>query len=152
CRAQLADWCRRLLATTDLVAQVLLRWPNEMLGRVEIRSAKAGAVVGGSVGRWLIVRLQFHRGFHLFMYWWTTRHWSVLLRGLPALSVAVAVTAVAVLAARDSSGRQTLRYQLEAQLAWQRGDTDRAKLCLQRLALSNPADAAHVYGLAHCEA
>src|SRR5439155_15641919 len=34
----------------------------------------------------------------------------------------------------------------------QRGDTDRAKLCLQRLALLNAGEPAHVFGLAHCEA
>jgi Tetratricopeptide repeat len=152
CRARLHDRSRRLLSALDGVAQALVRWPNEMLGRVEVRSARAGAVVGGSIGRWLIDRLQIRRAFHQCMRWWVTRRWAVLLRGLPALSVAVAVGAVAVLAARDSAARQTYRYQLEAQRAWERGDIERTKLCLQRLALLNPADAAHVYGLAHCEA
>jgi len=151
CRARLSDWWRRLLSVFDGVAMALVRWPNEIFGRVEIRSAKAGAVVGGSIARWLIDRLQIVRGFRLFMYWWVTRRWSVLLRGLPALAVAVAVAVVVVIVARDSAGRQTYRYQLEAQLAWERGDTERTKLCLQRLALLNPAEPAHVWGLAQSE-
>jgi len=151
CRARLSDWNRRLLSVLDGVAHALVRWPNEIFGRVEVRSAKAGAAVAAPIGRWLIYRLQVGRAFHQFMCWWVTRRWSVLLRGLPALTVAVTVVVVAVLAARDSSGRRSLRYQLEAQLAWERGDVERTKLCLQRLALLNPAEPAHVYGLAHCE-
>ena len=135
----------------DGVAQALVRWPNEIFGRVEIRSAKAGAAVATPIGRWLIHRLQVGR-FPLF-------HGLVadspLVRapvGFPRGTVAVTVAVVAVLAARDSSGRRTLRYQLEAQQAWERGDVERTKLCLQRLALLNPAEpGARSIGLAHCE-
>src|SRR5437899_3864404 len=151
-RARLADWWRRLLSVADTVAQGLVRWPVEVMGRVEVRSAKAGMALFGPLWRWLTARLHLRWIVHRVFYWWGTRRWSILLRGLPAVSAALAIAVGAALVVRDSPARQTRRYQVQAQLAWQRGDTDRAKLCLQRLALLNSGEPAHVFGLAHCEA
>jgi tetratricopeptide (TPR) repeat protein len=139
-------------AAVDDLALALVRWTTKVLFRVQIRSAKAEGAVSDPLRHWLKDRLHVRRRLYRVFSWWANRRYLVLVRGLPALTAVLGVTVVAVLAAQDSPARQTHRYQVEAQLAWQRGDTDRAKLCLQRLALANPGEPAHVYALAHCEA
>jgi tetratricopeptide (TPR) repeat protein len=140
------------LGAIDSFAHALVRWPTEILGRAELRWAKAGAAATDPLRRWLTDRLQVHRRLYWVMRWSVTRRWSILLRGLPALTAVVGAVVVAVMVARHSPGRRTLGYEREAQLAWQRDDFERAKLCLRRLALLNPAEPLHIYRLAHCEA
>jgi tetratricopeptide (TPR) repeat protein len=152
CRMRLVRWCRRLTGAVDDLTLGLGRWTTKVLHRIQVRSAKTGGALSDPLRDWLADRLNVRRAFRRVMYWRATRRWSILLRGLPALSAVAVVAVVAVLVAHDSPARQSHRYQVEAQLAWQRGDTDRAKLCLQRLAVLNPGEPSHVYALAHCEA
>jgi len=143
---------RRVSAAVDGIALRLAQWTTKVLFRVQVRSAKAEGAVSDPLRDWLKDRLKVRRRLNRLYYWWVNRRYRVLVGGLPAMSAVVGVAIVAVLAVHDSPGRQTHRYQVEAQLAWQRGDTDRAKLCLERLALCQPGEPTHVYALAHCEA
>src|SRR5437762_11181580 len=96
----------------------------ELMGSVEVRSAKAVMSLFAPIWQWLTARPYLRRVVHRLLYWWATRRWSILLRGLPALSAVLAIGVGAALVVRDSPARQTRRYQVQAQLAGQAGDIE----------------------------
>src|SRR5438552_3859091 len=143
CREHVARTWFRLVAIADVAAQRIVRWPAAMVWHLQVRSANAGMALCGPIGRWLTTRLYLRRGLWLLGYWWATRRLRFVLRGLPALLALAGAAVVALLAARYSADQWTLRYKQEAQLAWHQGEVGRAKLCLERLALSNPGEPAY---------
>lgn len=80
--------------------------------------------------------------------WIVSRPFSLLLWGLPAVVVLVAVVGLVLTAGRVSSSDLIVRYRESAREAIARGDMKAAALWLEKTTQLNPTDPMHKFGLA----
>ena len=80
--------------------------------------------------------------------WWTTRPWTSLLWGLPAILSGLALLAVEPWHNRTLPGQWARRYDREGLAALSRGDLQAADVYFRRVAFLDDASPASSYGLA----
>jgi tetratricopeptide (TPR) repeat protein len=94
------------------------------------------------------VMLLPYLAFHFAIDWWSTRYWSSLAWGLPALVVGLAVWSVGLKHDRMSPSGWITRYEAAAMSALRKGDLEAADIYFRRMAFLDESSPAAVYGLA----